>query len=207
MNKIAALTLALLAGTAGASTIQIQTGTFYGPGFFTEGADFQSTVEGAITTSSWAMSYDNLGIVIDDGALKSTTTFVAATAGDDWTFRAGVDFGKGGAIYLDGVLQQSYDHDMWWNYSYSDNAPGEEQFFQFTISGLSAGAHKLTLYGLESCCSGNQQQQYQIGSGAFMSFGADDGLPAIPEAPNVAMVLAGLGLVGTQARRRSNKTS
>ena len=37
------------------------------------------------------------------------------------------------------------------------------------------------------------------------SFGAADGMPAVPEAQTYAMLLAGLGPVATLARRRANK--
>ncbi len=202
MKQFAALSFALAAGAASASVIHVQTGTYTGPGLFSDPASFQTTVEGAIAapgaTSTWASSYDSLGATINNGALKSTIVFDAATAGADWTFRAGVDFGKGGAIYLDGVLEQSFSHDMWWAGSYS--TPG--QYFQFTADDLGAGYHTLTLYGLEDCCSGNHQTQYQIGASGFTSFGASDGLPAVPEAQGYAMLLAGLGLVATLAHRR-----
>ncbi len=202
MKKLAAaISMALVAGAASAgSSIHIQTGTYTGPGLFSNPASFQSTVEAAVTTSTWAASYDNLAIPLNNGALESTVTFGVVSGGDDWTFRAGVDLGKGGAIYLDGVLEQSFSNNMWWNGSYATTG----QYFQFTATGLSAGTHTLTLYGLEDCCSGNQQEQFRINNGSFVSFGGNDGLPAIPEAQNYAMLLAGLGLVATLARRRSN---
>lgn len=205
MKKLAALSLALAAGAASASAIHIQTGTYTGAGLFSDPASFQSTVDSVVTTSAWLSSANDMAVTINNGALEETIGFAVAAGGSDWTFRSGVDFGKGGAIYLDGVLQQSYSHDMWWGGSYTGNTAGSEQFFQFTANGLSAGGHTLTIYGLEDCCSGNQQTQYQIGTGTFTSFGAADGLPAVPEAQNFAMLLAGLGLVGTLARRRSNK--
>ncbi len=200
MKKLAtAIALAFIAGAASAgSAIKLETGSYTGTGLFADAADFQSVVESAVTTTSWAASYDNLPVSMNNGALESTITFDVTTPGEDWTFRAGVDFGKGGAIYLDGTAEQSYGSNMWWAGSYTTAG----QYFQFTATDLSVGKHTLTLYGLEDCCSGNQQTQFQIGSGNFTSFGTNDGLPAIPEAQNFAMLLAGLGLVGTLARRR-----
>ncbi len=200
MKKLAAaIALAFVAGAASAgSAIEIQTGSYTGTGLFDNAAAFQTVVENAVTTTSWASSYDNLPISINQGALESTITFDVTTAGQDWTFRAGVDFGKGGAIYLDGTAEQSFANNMWWNGNY--NTAG--QYFQFTATDLSVGYHTLTLYGLEDCCSGNQQTQFQINNGTFTSFGTNDGLPAIPEAQTFAMLLAGLGLIGTLSRRR-----
>ena len=200
MKKLAtAIALAIVASAASAgSAIEIQTGTYTGTGPLTDATDFQTAVEGSVTKTSWAASYDNLPISLNNSALESTITFDVTTAGQDWTFRAGVDFGKGGAIFLDGAAEQSFSHDMWWAGSY--NTAG--QYFEFTANDLSVGKHTITLYGIEDCCSGNQQTQFQIGNGNFTSFGTNDGLPAVPEAQNVAMLLAGLGLVGTLARRR-----
>ena len=198
-NIAAAISMVLIAGAASAgSNIHLQTGTYYGVGLFDDPASFAATVEGVITTSTWAASYDNLPVTVNNGALKSTITFDATTGGDNWTFREGVDFGKGGAVYLDGILQQAFNNNMWWNYEYSDS----DQYFQFTANGLGAGRHTLTTYGLEDCCSGNQQAQFSINGGDFVSFGANDNLPLVPEAPNAAMLLAGLALVATIARRR-----
>lgn len=199
MKKImTAIALAGLAAAANASSIQIQTGSYTGPGLFSDPSFYQTVVEAAVGAPRWAGSYDNLTVPMNDGALASTVVFAAATGGDDWTFRAGVDFGKGGAIYLDGVLQQSFSNNMWWNGSYT--VPG--QYFQFTANDLAAGTHVLTLYGLEDCCSGNEQAQFRIGDGAFVSFDNHDGLQPVPEAPGAALLLAGLALVGTLAGRR-----
>jgi hypothetical protein len=199
MKKLAALSLALVAGAASASAIDIQTGTYTGgTNSTTTAADFQSIVEGVVGAPTSVSSYDNLAAAINDGALEATITF-DVTSPDTWYFRAGVDFGKGGAMFLDGAqVLDSKNTNMWWNYSYTDAT----QYLAGSAA-LSVGVHTLTLYGLEDCCSGNQQAQFRIGDdGTFTSFSNTDGLPAIPEAQNYAMLLAGLGLVATLARRR-----
>jgi len=43
----------------------------------------------------------------------------SAEAAKPWVFRAGVDFGNGGAIFLDGVALTANKTDMWWNKSYN----------------------------------------------------------------------------------------
>ena len=189
----AALSLALATGLASASAIQIQTGSYTGAGSFADAATYQSTVESVVGAPVNVSSYDNLAVDINQGALESTITFDVSTAGT-WNFRTGVDFGKGGALYLDGTVLDFKSTNMWWNFNYSDAT----QFLAGSAD-LSAGVHTLTIYGLEDCCSGNQQAQYQIGNGAFTSFSATD---AVPEAQSYAMLLAGLGLVATIARRR-----
>jgi hypothetical protein len=207
MKKLAAaLSFGLVAGIASASTIEIQTGSYTGAAPLGSASAYQSAVDAAVSapgaTNTFVSSYDNLPIAIDNGALKSTITFdVASTA--TFEFQAGVDFGYGGAIYLDGNAEGFKSNDMWWAGSYSNPT----QYFGFTAENLSAGVHTLTIYGMENCCSGNQQTQFKINDGSFTSFSNTDGLTAaaVPEAQSVAMLLAGLGLIGTAARRRSNK--
>lgn len=87
---------------------------------------------------------------------------------------------------------------MWWNGSYSNPS----QYFDITLN-LSAGNHTLNIYGLEGCCDGGQQAQFKIGNGSFTTFSTSDTLAPVPEPETFAMLLAGLGLVGFAARRKS----
>jgi hypothetical protein len=205
MKKLAAaLSFGLVAGIASASTIQIQTGAYTGDGSFASALDYQAAVDAAVSgpgaTSTFVGSYDNLPVSLNSSALEATIDFTASTAGT-WEFRTGVDFGLGGAIFLDGVALAYNTNNMWWGGSYSDPS----QFLAGT-STLASGNHTLTIYGIEDCCSGNQQAQYKIGDGDFTSFSNADGLVAVvPEAQTFAMLLAGLGLVATMARRRTNR--
>lgn len=196
-NFAAAVVLAAIAGTAGASTISIQTGDTFSSNLGSAAA-YESAVDnsnlGAATTIA---SYDNLKLSLSDASLKSTITFYLATT-TTFDFRAGVDFGGGGALVVDNTSVFNGGN-MWWNGNY--NTPS--QYLALDNVTLSAGDHTLTLYGFEDCCSGNTQLQYSTDKGAqFTSFSTTDNLPAIPEAQNAAMLLAGLALVGTLARRR-----
>lgn len=94
---------------------------------------------------------------------------------------------------------------MWWAGSYSNPS----QYLSFAKT-LATGNHTLTIYGLEWCCSGPQQAQFKAaGSNAFVSFSNTDGLvvTAVPEPESYALMLAGLGLMGTMVRRRKNKAA
>lgn len=109
-----------------------------------------------------------------------------------------MDFGQGGAIFVDGVAKDFKTNDMWWNGSYTDPT----QYFDIKLS-LNAGNHVVSIYGLEGCCSGGQQAQFKIGDGNFTSFSSTDNLvAAVPEPETYAMLMAGLGLMGFVARRR-----
>lgn len=206
MKKIlSALSLALVAGAASASTIQIQTGAYSGSGSFASASEYQAAVNSAVSaigaTSTFVSSFENLPIALNNGALKATLNFGVSTAGV-WDFRAGVDFGKGGAVYLDGVAMASKSNDMWWSGNYNNPS----QFFSITKD-ITVGNHSLTIYGIENCCSGNQQVQFKAaGSSSFVSFGNTDGLvAAVPEPETYAMLLAGLGLMGAVVKRRKVK--
>lgn len=133
-------------------------------------------------------------------AFKSTINFgVSADKAGLWGLRAGVDFGNGGAVFLDGVALGYKSNDMWWDGSYSNSS----QFFQFATN-LAAGNHVLNIYGLEACCDGSQQVQFRSASASsFQTFAKTDGLiPAVPEPETYAMLLMGAGLMGCLRRRK-----
>lgn len=209
MKKIlTALSLGLLAIAANASTIQYQTGHYTGSPTFASASDYQVAVDSAVVSSPLIAlaSYESVNPGLSQSgndAFKATVTFGVADAGV-WSFRSGVDFGLGGAMFLDGVAQTFKTNDMWWAGNYSNPS----QYLSFS-NALTAGNHTLTIYGLEWCCSGPQQAQFKAASSdVFVSFGRNDGLvSAIPEPESYAMMLAGLALMGTMARRRKSKAA
>ena len=198
-NFAAAVSLAIVAGTAGASDISIQTGTGYQSNLGSAN-DYRSAVSAIVGAPTTLSSYDNLALNLNGQGLEGTITFYVTSAAS-YDFRAGVDFGGGGALFLDGHALDFKGNDMWWGGGYTNALQ-----FLAGSSTLGVGAHTLQLYGFEDCCSGNSQVQFSLNGGqSYTSFGTNDGLPAVPEAQSFAMLLAGLGLVGTLARRRSNK--
>ncbi|MYM86880.1 PEP-CTERM sorting domain-containing protein [Rugamonas sp. FT82W] len=206
--KFAAVALALAAiGSSNAAVITFQTGSS-GAGSQASAQDYRSVVDAAVAGGQTTVlsSYDNVsnnsvfGTGNSDIAFKSTIDFGLSAAGT-YSFRAGVDFGRGGAVFLDGQAVALNTNDMWWNFNY--NTPNGS--FLINNQALSAGNHTLTIYGLEGCCDGGQQVQYAAANGNFQSFSADTLAPAVPEPETSAMLLGGLALVGGYARRRINK--
>ncbi|MFZ4875242.1 CCXG family PEP-CTERM protein [Janthinobacterium sp. Mn2066] len=193
---------------ANASTILFSTG-FSEAGPQASAAAYREVVDAAIAApvkgygTAMISSYDNVknSKVFGSGdnvAFKSSINFgVSAAQAGIWNFRAGVDFGKGGALFVDGVALDFKANDMVWGGSYAN--PG--QYLSASVH-LAPGNHVLSIYGVEGCCDGSQQVQFQYGKGNFTSFGASDGLVSIvPEPSTYAMLLIGLGLLGFTARR------
>ena len=195
MKNLPKIALSLIAvgvfAHANASTVTVSTG-FSNASAQASAAAYQSVVNTAVATpgagygTTTIASYNNVtnSSLFGSGsniAFKSVVNFgVSAADAGTWSFRTGVDFGKGGALFLDGVALDFKSNDMWW-----------------------AGNYTLSIYGLESCCDGGQQAQFKAGNSNFTSFSSTDGLvSAVPEPTTYAMLLIGLGLLGFTARRK-----
>ena len=195
---------------ANASTITVSTG--YSTASAQKNADaYKAVVDAAVTKptlgygSKTVASYNALDSSALFGsstniAFRSTIDFgVTAAQAGSWSFRTGVDFSNGGALFLDGVALDVGTNDMWWNGNYN-NSNG----FLSGSSTLAAGNHTLSIYGLESCCDGFQQAQFKAGNSSYTSFSSTDGLAsvsAVPEPSTYAMLLIGLGLLAFTGRR------
>lgn len=111
-------------------------------------------------------------------AYSYTVTFdVAANQAGNWGIRVGGDFGKGAAVFLDGVAIGSRNTDMWWDQQY-DASPTQTQSFQLHDIAVTAGTHTLQVFGLENCCDGDAQAQFSINNGPYTTFSNVDGLGA-----------------------------
>lgn len=213
------LVLLVLAGAAiqaDASVITLQTG--YSTAGAQASADaYRDVVDAALAAQAKAGNWgygsktiDNYGWVTNADqfgannniAWKSTIDFgVSADNAGSWAFRTGVDFDRGGAMFLDGVALAFNPNNMWWAGDYVNTT----QTFAATMN-LAAGNHTLTIFGLEGCCDGFQQAQFKIGDGRYTTFGSSDGLDAVagdvPEPATLATLGLGLGLLATSRRRK-----
>lgn len=205
--KFAALALALAAITnANAAVITFQTGTSFASAQ-TSAQAYADVVNAAVAGSGHTAilsTYDNVSntSIFHAGnsniAFKSTIDFGLTSAGT-YSFRAGMDFGKGGAVFLDGKAVTFKSTDMWWNGNYNNS----NQYFQVNNAALTAGNHTLTIFGLEACCDGGQQVQFAKSGSAYQSFSSKSlALAPVPEPETYAMMLGGLAMVGVAARRR-----
>ncbi|HEX8610098.1 MAG TPA: CCXG family PEP-CTERM protein [Telluria sp.] len=210
---LAAAALLGVAGTVCASTITIESASATPSGLLSGAGAYQSAVnsslQGTTYTKTTVDSYNNITHASLFGgnsnfALKSTIQFGVTQANAGlWQFRAGVDFGYGGALFLNGVALDAKSHDMWWAGQY-DNA---SQYFNAAVN-VGAGNHTLTIYGFEGCCDGGQQAQFMAPAGTFTSFSNTDNLvSAVPEPETYAMFLTGMAMMGFLTHRRNRAAS
>lgn len=223
---ILALTAALAAVTAApASASVIAMGTRYStagaPALGSDSANatyYHDTVEAALLGAPTAgycdaapAAYSNLSNQLTCGGVANDLAFgffvdfgVTAAQGANFDLRIGPDFGRGGAVFLDGNLLGVRTTDMWWNGSYADAA----QVFEFDDMVLAAGNHRLAVYGLEGCCDGPQQAQYQLGSSGWNVFARTDALSrqAVPEPASLGLALAALAAAGGVPALRRRRT-
>ena len=212
MNARSHLALALLASlalNANASVITVQVAST-SPAAQANAAAYKLAVDAAIANpaaykgSKSVAVYDNLSVKnyfggISNYAFESTINFgVTAAQAGTWNFRTGVDFGFGGALFLDGVALGYNTHDMWWANSYASTNGS----LQGALN-LAAGNHILKIYGIEGCCDGAMQAQFKAANAAaYATFASTDKLNAVPEPVSIATFGLGAGAMALIRRRR-----
>ena len=212
MNARSRLALALLASfalNASASVITVQVATT-SPAAQANAAAYKLAVDAAIANpaaykgSKSVAVYDNLAVKnyfggISNYAFESTINFgVTAAQAGTWNFRTGVDFGFGGALFVDGVGLAYNTHDMWW----ANNYGAANGSLQGALN-LAAGNHVLKVYGLEACCDGGMQAQFKAANAAaYKTFASNDTLNAVPEPVSIATFGLGAGALALIRRRR-----
>ena len=202
---------ALSTGSAGASTIQVEAIGASTP-FLGSAIAYRDAVDAALAApgaeTAMASTYDGLThgqFFSNTGtwAMKSTIEFGVATA-STFDFRVGVDFGMGGAMFLDGQAVDFRGNDMWWGFDFN-NAAG---VFSATAA-LAAGNHTLSVYGFEGCCDGGQNAQFRAAGQQWTTFSNADGLNKIdtaadvPEPATLGIMLTGVALLAASRRRKA----
>lgn len=67
-------------------------------------------------------------------------------------FSLPVDFGFGGFVRIDGEVVTRYENDMW---------EGDSLYGLDTAHQLTAGPHRLEVYGAEGCCDGKRSWKFK----------------------------------------------
>ena len=210
IQQVLAVTAFALGGAAHASVVLFETASS-GAGAQNSAAAYRDVVNAAFATpgshAATVAQFDGLssqalfGGSTQNIAFRSTIDFgVNASQAGLWSLRAGVDFGNGGAVFLDGVALGYKSNDMWWSGSYGNTAGT----FDFSSLAIGSGNHELQLFGLENCCDGGQQAQFSVKGASFVTFGANDGLSAaLPEPGSWALLITALtAATGATLRRK-----
>jgi hypothetical protein len=122
------------------------------------------------------------------------TLDVAPSQAGIWNMQFGIDYGLGGALYVDGAVVDFRNSDMWWAGSYSNPS----QLLSGGVN-LGAGGHTIELFGLEGCCDGATQGRYQVGTQPFQIF-------EVPEPGTVSLAVFAIGMFALcSARHKSSK--
>lgn len=129
----------------------------YGCGFIT---DF----DGITNRSQFGNSNSNFG------AFSESYFLVQPGETGQWGFRYGADFGRGGALYINGQqLEQQWGDNLWWANSWNN----ANQILQGTATFSSSGYQKLEVLGFEDCCDGGITVQFKKPGGNWTTFSTD----------------------------------
>ncbi len=136
-----------------------------------------------------------------DIAFKFTVDFgISQGQAGSISFKIGPDFGKGGAVFLNGQLLAASNDDLWW----AGNYDAASEVVSLHNIAIGAGNHQLIVYGLEACCDGLQSAQYRLDTSKnWSTLSTSDTLKAVPEPLTAALVLAGLVGMVAMGRKRT----
>ena len=95
----------------------------------------------------------------DEGYSLAVNFTVSSCDAGLWSFRLGPDFGRGGAIFVDGVRLADSTADLWWGFDWNETS----QLLVVSDASLAAGSHQAEVFGFEDCCAGAMSLEYQVG--------------------------------------------
>ena len=168
-------------------------------------AAFNATPAQPGSCNSAVTSFIGVGPGTCLSASTDQTTLMSASfdlaSGGKWDFRIGPDWGRGGAVIVDGQIAKIVTGDWWWGGDWAN------QTIETDLQ-LAAGNHVVEWLGFEGCCSGNMDVQFLGGKDATWTdlsvANLNAALPAAAPEP-ASLALLGLGFMALRAsRRRSN---
>ena len=151
----------------------------------------------------------NCGFNTRGYSLNLTTQF-DLSAGGEYTFQAGADWGRGGGVVLtdldtgDSTLHSLRTDDVWWARNWNNR-----DVFNTTFN-LDAGSYAVSWIGFEYCCGGETSIRYSYNGSEFTNFTEENfgaHLAAVAEPETVALLGAGLLSLALVRRRRPKLTT
>ena len=129
------------------------------------GCGFITNFSGITNRSQFGNSNSNFG------AFSESYFLVQPGETGQWGFRYGADFGRGGALYINGVqLEQQWGDNLWWANSWTNAS----QVLQGTATFSSSGYQKLEVLGFEDCCDGGITVQFKKPNGNWTTFATNN---------------------------------
>lgn len=151
-------------------------------------ADF-TMINSAVTCGSGNSNLDDL----------VELTFDLATDAD-FRFEIGTDWGRGGAVIVNGALNYITTDDIWWGYNWNNgDVIGNDL-------SLTAGLNTIQWIGFEGCCNGSRSIRFSVDGGAYQALTGDNiaayEATAVP-GPSTALLLL-LGVFGFRWRQKQS---
>lgn len=169
--SVASLALLFVSGNAAAEDGVVTwttVGTTHSYSYSEDLDDLTSVIDGA--TSYCSVEVSSASGLTGNGVCGSPTTNLgfqlSATfpvcADGEYEFRLGPDYGRGGALFLDGVELDSAEDDLWWAGSW-----GATSEILTGADDLGVDYHTVDAIGFEGCCDGAQALQVRIDGGSW----------------------------------------
>lgn len=112
---------------------------------------------------------------------ESFLGFFNATVTGNWGFRQGVDYGRGGGMYMDdSVIEDAWNVNMWWNNSYAITA---QTLDNASVAVSATGYHAIRSLGFEDCCDGAGEMQLKTPAGAYTTWSTANFTTRAPQCP------------------------
>lgn len=196
---------------AAASNVQWQTRFVSSPQSYATASDYKTAIDtlvAAAPTSGYGdasiPTYTSINNATLFGANSNiafkTTIDIVTTAAGVFDFQFGVDYGKGGAVFVDGVSKAFSTNDLYWAGDWSNGS------ILSINTTLPAGAHRIVLYGIENCCDGAQAGRWRFNSGSWSAFSRTDGL-GVPEPGMIGLLGAGIAGLALVRRRKAERAA
>lgn len=133
-----------------------------------------------------------------DNAVLMTLSFNLDTT-SDFQFQLGADFGRGGGVIVNGILDTLRTDDIWWA---GDWNSGDVISTRHT---LHSGINTLQWIGFEGCCDGLMSLRYSVDNSPWKIVERSDFTAQVPEPATLILFFAGLALIKLTGKQSGHR--